>query len=298
MRWLRCASGCDQLWRHWTNDMATIHDEIDGLLAADLHGQLSETEREALHTHLIECASCRRAHQETKAMNKVLEDTFEAERPDPMFEERIAVGFRARVRHRKGNLAGAFIHFAQLRQVRWAAVAAVLLVLISIGRWLTNPGYILGNEELAVSAGPRPGSFADLRQRLVADEIPSDPRYREIVKNARVGIPPAFVEDVSGPQESGAASAAKAKKDETGPNPVLALNRDLVEKPGNRQVETVTSGVASSEEREIVTGSNIPTAEEVAAQPAESLNPAVASRKLIRNATVDLEVVSFDQTLQ
>ena len=34
--------------------MATIHDEIDTWLAADLHGELSNNERSALHAHLIE----------------------------------------------------------------------------------------------------------------------------------------------------------------------------------------------------------------------------------------------------
>ena len=52
--------------------MATIHDEIDNWLAADIHGELSEDERGALHTHLVECAVCRKAHQENKVMNKFL----------------------------------------------------------------------------------------------------------------------------------------------------------------------------------------------------------------------------------
>ena len=39
--------------------MATVHDEIDNWLAADVHGELYEEERSALHTHLVECAACR-----------------------------------------------------------------------------------------------------------------------------------------------------------------------------------------------------------------------------------------------
>ena len=38
--------------------MATVHDEIDNWLAADIHGELSDDERSALHTHLVECAAC------------------------------------------------------------------------------------------------------------------------------------------------------------------------------------------------------------------------------------------------
>ncbi|MGH8101943.1 MAG: anti-sigma factor family protein, partial [Chthoniobacterales bacterium] len=65
-----------------------IHDNIDNFLAADLHGDLSENERNALHTHLVECADCRKAHQETKIMNKILEETLANEKPDGAFEQR------------------------------------------------------------------------------------------------------------------------------------------------------------------------------------------------------------------
>ena len=52
-------------------------------------------------------------------------------------------------------------------------------------------------------------------------------------------------------------------------------------------------------ERTIVTGSNIPTAAEETTQvPAQELTPLSANRKLIRNATVELEIVSFDNAVQ
>jgi len=52
--------------------MATLHDEIDNWLAADLHAQLSEKERHQLHTHLVECPTCRKLYQENKIMNQIL----------------------------------------------------------------------------------------------------------------------------------------------------------------------------------------------------------------------------------
>ncbi len=51
-------------------------------------------------------------------------------------------------------------------------------------------------------------------------------------------------------------------------------------------------------ERTIVTGSDIPIAEEAAAKPAETPAPELANRKLIRNASVELEIVSFDDAVQ
>jgi len=46
-----------------------IHDKIDSYLAADLHNDLSDEERHELHMHLVECANCRRLHQETNIMS-------------------------------------------------------------------------------------------------------------------------------------------------------------------------------------------------------------------------------------
>ena len=48
----------------------------------------------------------------------------------------------------------------------------------------------------------------------------------------------------------------------------------------------------------IATGSNIPVAEETGAQLRETPAPELANRKLIRNATVELEIASFDDAVQ
>ena len=84
--------------------MATVHDEIDNWLAADLYGELSAEEQRQLHTHLVDCAACRKSHQETKTMNKILEETLAQQKPDPAFEQRMLAGFRNRVPERSGLL--------------------------------------------------------------------------------------------------------------------------------------------------------------------------------------------------
>jgi hypothetical protein len=48
----------------------------------------------------------------------------------------------------------------------------------------------------------------------------------------------------------------------------------------------------------IVTESNIPAAQEAAPKPGETPAPELANRKLIRNATVQLEIASFDDAVQ
>src|ERR1700738_2772822 len=117
--------------------MATIHDEIDSWLAADLHGELSNNERNALHAHLVDCGACRKTHQETKAMNKILQETFAQQKPDPAFEQRILANFRNRVPQRRG-LVKLLVDLMRLRATQITAVAAALLGLVQIGRMITG----------------------------------------------------------------------------------------------------------------------------------------------------------------
>ncbi len=97
-----CANNFARFSLQWTKPMATIHDEIDNWLAADLHNELSNSERSALHAHLLDCGACRKTHQEIKVMNKILEETLAHEKPDPAFEQRMLAGFRNRVPQRSG----------------------------------------------------------------------------------------------------------------------------------------------------------------------------------------------------
>src|SRR4030081_1763953 len=121
--------------------MATIHDEIDSWLAADLHGELSNNERSALHAHLVDCGACRKTHQEIKVMNKILEETLAQQKPDPAFEQRMLAGFRNRVPQRSG-LVKVLVGLMRLRAVQISAVAAILLALVQVGRMITGENAI------------------------------------------------------------------------------------------------------------------------------------------------------------
>ena len=117
--------------------MGTVHNEIDNWLAADLYGELSEEEQRQLHTHLVECAACRKTHQETKTMNKILEETLAQQKPDPAFEQRMLARFRNRVPQRAG-LVRLLVDLMRLRPVQITAVAAILLALVQMGRMITG----------------------------------------------------------------------------------------------------------------------------------------------------------------
>jgi hypothetical protein len=239
--------------------MATIHNEVDNWLAADLHGELSEEEQRELHSHLIECAACRRTHQETKTMNKILEENFTAGKPDATFEQRMLAGFRNRIPERRG-LVRLLVDLMRIRAVQITAAAAILLALVQVGRMITG-------------------------------ENATAPRNRErYVENVRVSeVPP--------PASRPAQASGLAKSDQLAAGRSQTLPLQAPPPASSAEAKDKIESFAGAE-RTIVTGSNIPTAEEVGPKPAETPAPAQANRKLIRNATVELEIVSFDDAVQ
>jgi anti-sigma factor RsiW len=229
--------------------MATIHEEIDNWLAADLYDELSEDEQRQLHTHLVDCAACRKTHQETKTMNKILEETLAKEKPSPNFEQRMLSGFRNRVPQRP-RLVKVLVDLMRLRPVQITAVAAILLALVQVGRMSS-------------------------RSRDVVAFSPVIPSQMVAVR-ARTG--------------------ALDKSDELAPGQPQVL--PLQAPPPASLAEAKSRTARSAEEPVIVTESNIPAAQEAAPKPGETPAPEVANRKLIRNATVQLEIVSFDGAVQ
>ena len=116
----------------------TLHNEIEAWLAADIHGQLSERERDALHQHLVECKACRQLHQEEKIMHKLLEEKLATEKADPTFEQRMLSGFRRRISDNRGGLARFLVNALRSRVTQIAAAAVVLLALVQTGRVITQ----------------------------------------------------------------------------------------------------------------------------------------------------------------
>jgi len=249
--------------------MATIHDEIDNWLAADTHGELSDDERGALHTHLVECAACRKSHQENKVMNKILEETLAHEKPDPAFEQRMLAGFRKRIPRRSG-LVKLFVDLMRSRATQITAVAAGLLALVQIGRMITGEGAAVlrnrgnvGSEEFA--RRPAQAPFTDELSALRKSE---NGRDKEVAPGkSGSGLGAAVVQNAAVP----AATSPVQPKDE---------RRD-----------------AAEVERTIVTGPNIPSAEQVESNP-EAPASVLTNRKLIRNAAIELEIASFDDAVQ
>jgi hypothetical protein len=256
--------------------MATIHNEIDNWLAADVHGDLSKDERSALHAHLVECAACRKAHQENKVMHKILAETLPQEKPDPAFEQRMLAGFRSRIPQRSG-LVKSLVGLTRLRPVQSTAVAAILLALVQVGRVITGER----------STMPRS------REDYANGEL-----FRQQPSQVAPGIGQAGGLDKSDELAAGRSQDFALQA----PPPLLPASRpdflEIAMMPGTIVAPAKAAQPEPTEMLRRSANENLARAEGAEQKPGEAPTLALANRKLIRNATVQLEIVGFDNALQ
>jgi Domain of unknown function (DUF4349)/Putative zinc-finger len=271
--WHRCVNSFAPLSPQWIKRMATVHDEIDNWLAADLHGELPENEQRMLHAHLVECSACRKIHQETKTMNKILEETLAQEKPDPRFEQRMLAGFRNRIPEKSG-LIKSLADLMRFRAVQVTAVVAVLLGLVQLGRTFT----------MGTATTPR------TRDRSANKQLFEPPlQFAATSQPGRAGALDKSDELVAGKPEDLALPA---------PPPSSGTRSDL-----HKDFKAFPATVAPAKTAQAETAAKETGSEEAmnyVAEPssAETPAPELANRKLIRNANVELEIVSFDDAVQ
>ena len=250
--------------------MPTVHDEIDNYLAADVHNELSNEERYDLHAHLVECADCRRLHQETKIMNNALEETLASEKPDIAFEQRMLAAFRNRVPQKAGRITKLIADLMRLRATQIAAVAAILVALVQVGRMITGEG----------TTAPRNREYA------TQEQFAAQPAQAPLLSSNDIGAL-----SKSAIRQDRETDRLAAGQSLAGPQKAAALAESQTEAKDEKQKPDEV-------DRTIAAGSTIPAAKEVGRNPAETPVPALANRKLIRNAKVELEIVRFDDAIQ
>ncbi|HEX8898082.1 MAG TPA: DUF4349 domain-containing protein, partial [Chthoniobacterales bacterium] len=254
--------------------MSTIHEQLDELLAADLHDELTAAEREEFHAHLVECAECRQAFQEGKTMNRILNETMAEKKADPAFEQRMVSRFRDRVPKRAG-LIGLITDLMRVRAVQLTAAAAILLALAQMGKMITGESmtpktrhedYVSNQVEsrLRDSDQDKPGASREAAGLLSKDEG----RAKTVAASTVAPQPPMDAVTSTAPRSRTEALRAPAKTKET----------------------------QFREEKAAAAEVNAESQAEPSASPSNA-GP-TANRKLIRNATAELEVVSFDESVQ
>ena len=210
-------------------------------------------------------------------MNKILEEKFTAEKPDAGFEQRMLADFRSRVPEKRG-LVELLANLVRVRAVQITAVAAVLLGLVQMGRIITgenakglrdredvaavelaaSPPQDAASEALRAGALDKSDAFVDRRQKELALKAPAP---------SSLPASPREFEDA----KTGSTTVARAKTTQ----PEAAESSALVPSP-----------------------ENFASAEIAQARQPETPAPELANRKLIRNATVELEIASFDDAVQ
>jgi hypothetical protein len=245
--------------------MPTIHEQIDEFLAADLHGELSTTEQSALHAHLLECAQCRKDFQEEKNMHKLLNETMSDQKADPAFEQRMVARFRDRVPQRAG-LIRLVANLMRFRAVQITAAAALLLALAQMGKMITG--------EAAA-----PTKRSEYTSNVLESERlkPGDGRTRGV--------------DELGTTKQNVSPIAPASVD-AAPPPAPPLDKSSA-----RTVSAPKTKKADFKDEEAKALTTSATENDSSTSPEATPGP-MANRKLVRNATAELEVVSFEESVR
>jgi len=251
--------------------MARTHEQIDELLAADLHDELTAAERDEFHAHLVECAECRQAFQEGKNMNRILNETMADKKADPAFEQRMVSRFRDRVPKRSG-LISLITDLMRVRAVQLTAVAAILLALAQMGKMITG--------ESATSKQPKM-----VYEYRTDQDKPGDSLANGVLSKTD-GRTKAL--DVSA---------------QSPPPPELSLNSVASTAPNDRlRAMAKPKKTEFKDEKTPASAADNTTESQYAVSAEPSASPTVvgptANRKLIRNATAELEVASFDESIQ
>ncbi|HEX8373065.1 MAG TPA: DUF4349 domain-containing protein [Chthoniobacterales bacterium] len=310
----------------------SIHDDFDDWAAAALLGALSETERLAFADHLAACPRCQGLYQETESMNETLTNTFEQERPSPYFENKLVLAFRAG--ERKSWLARVpetIAWLMGLRGVQTAGVLAALTLLVTVGNKLT--GVEMPTTPLAVHSASqkergsdfafaasdtaedsrklgRSGAFGDSPQKLGEDQdyfladgaakesnasgisdAAAFPMKQQLALNA-----PSKGDRADFEQKNEGNSRSRSKGDSTGP--LTAARKSVPAAPQPAGTPAILQApVTPADEAPAAAADQAGESLAPAQQPAEPNPGLVDARKLIRNASVELEVASFDVAL-
>jgi hypothetical protein len=271
--------------------MVTIHEQLDELLAADLHDELTAAERDEFHAHLVECAECRQAFQEGKTMNRILTETLAEKKADPAFEQRMVSRFRDRVPKRAG-LISLITDLMRVRAVQITAAAAVLLALAQMGKMLTGESMKpqMRNEKSAALTEYRSDQDKTGATRDSGVLAKSDGRTNAL---ASTTAPPPQPEATS--ERSIVTHSTIPKAETETALPVTTYSADTL----TRQKSAAPKFKKAPAKDEKTPAAQAPEEEPPPSPPeTPSASNPTANRKLVRNATAELEVVSFDESVQ
>jgi hypothetical protein len=259
-----------------------MNDDFATKSAASLLGNLSPTEQAEWTQQLERDPQARARHEELTAMNDLLQARHAAAAPAPDFEQRMVGAFRRRAS--RETLLARLSRWTRLPAVYIPAAAAVLLALVQLGSSITGEGaHATPKRKLTFgSSGATNASISgspvmEHQVTMAAKKLPSlgaDGFKSEWSRGAiqEESKSQALVAALQAPT---VASAPVASASSSG----MAFDKTRAQEP---QAQSPVDSVAS---REVSAG------KDAALAPADA-------RKLIRNASVEIEVKAFDDAAQ
>lgn len=283
---------------------------LDEWIAAALLGGLTTEEQADFQQFLNQNPQARKRFEETKTMTTYLENSLAPDRPDDAFENRMISGFRRR--RREGPSYWSMLRsWIRIPAVYIPATAAVLIGLVQVGSQITHEpmpapdfkGRVSGtrdNKDMPVSetsaAGPS-GQFMD------ADELKLGMADEKSVR----GLSESQAQSIKGftqgwSEKSGPTGARKDVKNEkklgeersrqvaaNAPQPSTAPSV-----PRDSRVEPLAKVKADQSPMRVDS-----VGDKLATPPSESEGMGLPdNRKLIRNASVDLEVTNYGEAVR
>lgn len=272
-----------------------VHDAIGDWSAAALTDALTAEERRLFEDHLAGCPRCRAQFAEDTAMSHTLQDVFVAAGPLPGFERRLTAAFR---RRRGAGLAGWLwplaLRWVQHPAGRVALATAGTVALVALGGGLTH--------EFSLRAGDSRVPRIDMTmkdqvsQRLVSSKKAPVPAAAPVASGPAANERAlAETRESSIAMRAGQSSGAAGDRGWNGGFAAGGAIQDYFDRSDHSlTLDGQSSGQGGS--------GGLPSLSPVTA-PAESSGgaalpaPAAApreNRKLVRNASLELEVAAFD----
>lgn len=217
-------------------------------------------------------------------MHKILNETIADKKADTGFEQRMVARFRDRVPRRPG-LVQLVTNLVRLRAVQLTAAAALLLSMVQMGRMITG--------ESAAPMVRREDATSVPESELA--KSPPGPLRNSVTLTAKTdsqgrGVDQ-FASSISAPASGVLAPPpAQDKAQADKPLPVTVYSAEVLQ----RQASTAPKTKKSEAKDEKTLGEVKTESEE---SPSTTTGP-TANRKLVRNATAELEVASFEEAVQ
>jgi hypothetical protein len=252
----------------------TIHEEIESWLAADVHDQLSSEERTVFEQHLAACASCRALQQEEKQMHQLLENTLATESADPAFEQRMISRFRDKIPAPNGGLLAFFANLMRMRAAQITAVAALLLTLVQVGKMVTGEHREVVRTRSAVALAPPPA-----RDKKSADAEGNVAVNASVLPRAEEGARQAKDYRTTDALAAGAPEELKKSLADKSEAPPASSSIDEVREKESDRPDAARTNQAES-------------------PPVPAPVTPADSRKLIRNAQLELQVANYDAAVE